>query len=237
MSTALRQNDRKIVPRWRDSAIAATTGELDPLSGPAVNRVVEPDELTSRIRDWRRHGSIAFASDLVSAGLVLDAGADGDVIDAVDYIMSLGSSAPEPVRSLAMAVVGESQGHARDPVMTLDDGEGSPKESPEQIRSLKARLKSYPRNGLAWVDMARHYAMLGADKHAIRSMRSALALAPHNRFVLRSAARLYVHIDDAEPGVRVAEEKSCDSKGSLAKSRRNCSCWVNQQDAATIAKH
>ena len=198
MSTVLTQNDRKIVPRWRDSTIAATTGELEPLSRPTVARFVGPDELTPRVVDWRGHGSVAFASDLVSAGLVLDARGNRDVMDAVDYILSRGSSAPVSVRRLAMALVDEPQDRASDPDASTEEGEGLPNESRLQIRSMKSRLRSHPRNGLVWVDMARHYAMLGADRHAIRSMRNGLALAPYNRFVLRSAARLYVHLGDAE---------------------------------------
>jgi tetratricopeptide (TPR) repeat protein len=49
-----------------------------------------------------------------------------------------------------------------------------------------------------WVDLARHYAILGLGKRAARSMDAALRLVPNNRFVLRSAARLYVHINDPE---------------------------------------
>ena len=53
-------------------------------------------------------------------------------------------------------------------------------------------------NSIGWVDMARHYAMLGQLTHAARAMQNGLILAPNSRFILRSAVRLYVHSQDPE---------------------------------------
>ena len=68
---------------------------------------------------------------------------------------------------------------------------------------MKRRLEEHPRNGLLWVDLARRYALLGADKHAARSMQNGLFLAPESRFVLRSAARLYIHLNEPEQAYEI----------------------------------
>jgi tetratricopeptide (TPR) repeat protein len=49
-----------------------------------------------------------------------------------------------------------------------------------------------------WVDLAREYVILGQNRHALYAIRAAVALAPMNRFVLRSAARFHLHEGDPE---------------------------------------
>ena len=73
------------------------------------------------------------------------------------------------------------------------------------MKELRLRAKQYrrwlraePRDSIAWVDLARLYATLGARTHAARCMTIASQLAPDNRFVLRAATRLWVHLDDPE---------------------------------------
>ena len=197
LSTALNPISRKIIPRWRRSAIAATTGELEPLNGLRERRYSGTDELDARIDDWRRGRTEAFASDLASAGLVLDATNDSDVMDAAKHILTLGSAVPAPLRGVALAIEAANEG-TQSTFAHPDDGEGLEMESRRHIHEMKMRLSSHPRNAVLWVDMARQYAMLGANRHAVRSMRNGLAMAQNNRFVLRSAARLFVHLGDHE---------------------------------------
>lgn len=208
LSTALGKVDRRIVPRWRASVVAATTGELDPLWAPESQLLAGTEELTARAGDWRTYRSTSFAADLISAGLVLDSKSDSDVMEAGEYILSLGSEAPEPLRKLAFAVRDKQYQPAYDLADELDEAELLPRVSYDAIRALKARLKVYPQNALLWVDMARHYAMLGANDHALRSIRNGISLAKDNRFVLRSAARLYVHLGDVEQAYDLLRKSS-----------------------------
>jgi len=66
------------------------------------------------------------------------------------------------------------------------------------IHSLKTRLIAQPRDAIGYVDLARNYTTIGQPKQAETAMRKALAIAPNNRFVLRSASRLYCHQGDIE---------------------------------------
>ena len=105
---------------------------------------------------------------------------------------------PPAVRRLAMAV---TDGQPDDTLGAGDAPELSENLSEvlrAQIRSVKSRLRRHPRNGLLWVDLARLYTMIGTDRPAVRAMRIALAIAPDDRFTLRSAARLHVHLSDPE---------------------------------------
>jgi hypothetical protein len=53
-----------------------------------------------------------------------------------------------------------------------------------------------PRDPLLWVDLAREYSILGQTDPARRALRVAVALAPQNRFVLRSTSRFLLHVNE-----------------------------------------
>ena len=84
-------------------------------------------------------------------------------------------------------------------------GESEPPQQETQhraaIHALKRRLQVEPRNGLAWVDLARHYAALGQHDHGRRSISLGLSNACENRFTIGSAVRFWLHHDDPEKGL------------------------------------
>lgn len=197
MSTGLNETPRKIIPRWRDSEIAATTGELEPLAHQLKPRIPSHNELAPRKHDWRANRSVAFATDLISAGLVTGDKHDSDVEEAVEFLLEQDLATESSARRLAEFLAEGETGGCIDIAGPAGD-EGFKESSRHQIQIFKRRVRNNPRNAIAWVDMARHYAVLGADKKALRSITNGLALAPDNRFVLRSAARFYVHNNDPE---------------------------------------
>jgi tetratricopeptide (TPR) repeat protein len=71
-----------------------------------------------------------------------------------------------------------------------------------QIRTLKKKLVSYPRNPVAHVEIARAYVLSGQIEKANQHFRIAIELAPTSRFVLRSAARFDVHRGDLERSLK-----------------------------------
>jgi tetratricopeptide (TPR) repeat protein len=89
-------------------------------------------------------------------------------------------------------------------LQTLDIAADPPTSSPtfaelsKMVSRLRTRLREMPRNPTLFVDLARVYILLGQAEQATRAMRTALGLAPENRFVLRSAARLFLHIKEPE---------------------------------------
>jgi tetratricopeptide (TPR) repeat protein len=64
------------------------------------------------------------------------------------------------------------------------------------IRFWRSRTRLNPTDALAWVELSLNHTINGALRHAERDMRTALFLAPTNRHVLRSAARLFLHLND-----------------------------------------
>jgi tetratricopeptide (TPR) repeat protein len=71
-------------------------------------------------------------------------------------------------------------------------------EAERTIRNSRTRLREGPRNVAGWLDLSLANCVLGQTDAARRAMKVALALAPNHRVILRSAARLLVHLDDTE---------------------------------------
>jgi tetratricopeptide (TPR) repeat protein len=65
---------------------------------------------------------------------------------------------------------------------------------PAALHDLRYRLRGNPRNAVRWADLARLYTIVAQPDKARQAVRIALALAPNDRYVLRSAARLAVHL-------------------------------------------
>ena len=67
-----------------------------------------------------------------------------------------------------------------------------------QVRTFRDLLRTEPRDPITWVELSHAYALLGIKEQAERSMTIALQLAMNNRFIIRSASRLWIYLDDPE---------------------------------------
>jgi tetratricopeptide (TPR) repeat protein len=183
LSSFVEEKDRKIIPRWRTFSQTITRGELDPLNtSPSV--IIPDENFQRKVRDWEQNPTLPFASEVVAGAIVL--GKESDAVKAADFIVSLGDNVPVAVRKVAIQIVNPAN---RDAETNEEDA---------QARGLRERLYEDPRSSVAWVDLALHYARLGALRRAQRAMDTAVELAPNNRFILRSAARFFVHVNDPE---------------------------------------
>jgi len=184
---------RQVIPRWRTLRETLRRRELDSVVPTRAYQTGAPDFLAQKLIDWKQHQTVGHASDLVGAGVAL--GREGEVTGAARFLLLDDVYAPSWARELAV--------HALD---APENGEiVAPKpaamEAPYlhgQVRSLRQRLRIEPRDPILWVELSRVYAILGLGEQAGRCMSIALQLATTNRFVLRSACRLFVHLGDPE---------------------------------------
>lgn len=200
MTAQQKQVDRKVVPRWHSLSAAARQGEFTSLrerqTEPTFPSEVRDQSLRHRIRDWEHHRSPAFAADLVAAALVL--GSSDEALEAARYLAEA-DSAPLG-RKLARRLLGEEVGalFRGDDIDAFDSDEAR-----LRIQEVKKALVLDPRTALLWGELARWYAAIGQKPKASESMGIALALTPDDRFLLRSAARLDLHLDDPERAHRL----------------------------------
>lgn len=226
MIGAPKDESRRLIPRWRPLSKTAASGELaQPLlssgrlaTGATAHTPAKRElrtltsDFAAKLLTWRHDRSIATASELVSAGLVL--GVEDEVFHAADFILGLKNNPFPWVTSIAdcvRSVNAEPPTGAGLTVLPIDGGTAPT--TPDHRRMLETieiseqrrRLYVYPRNAIAWLQMALSYSNLGQIQQAQRAFSRALSLAPANRYVLRSGARLLVHLlrpDDANELLR-----------------------------------
>lgn len=199
MKTPLEGVERRVVPRWRPTALAATLpGGLPLVTGSQRQLVIRGDEagLERLQRAFLGKQTFPFAADLLSAAV---ASGQADLAhDAAEVIIVEARSLPPALVDLAQHVLGRKPIAGRQRELPPDTARST-------IRALRSRLNRYDSNALDWVDLALAYVSLGQRKKAERAVRAALGLSSSNRHVLRSAARYFVHAGD--PGRALATLK------------------------------
>lgn len=189
--------NRKVIPRLRDFKTTLSLGELRSAVPGAVRNIPPDTSIDDEIEDWENNRSLSFATDVVGSGFVL--GLTDKIQDAADFILSDEAQATDLQKRIAR--------QAKDPeysvhLTTVDEATSDSidliNHSREQVSKYRGQLRHAPRNPVKLVELSREYATLGSIKKAIRAMDTAVALAPTNRFVLRSATRLYVHAGEID---------------------------------------
>lgn len=191
MSSPSDNSQRKIIPRWRDFNSTTRLGELKSASGSIPRLFLSPLSKHPTYSDWKEEPSLWNALDLIGSAIVSnEVPAAGEALQQVRN----DPSTPELAKSLLSEI--DSQFGKSDPSEAVTG-----KECPEiygEIRRAKHRLAEFPWDAIEWVELARGYTTLGIRRKAERSIRAALQIAPQNRYVLRSAARFYVHIGELD---------------------------------------
>lgn len=189
-------NGRNVIPRLRDFKTTLLLGELKSVASRTATLVEIPESaLDDLISDWNEHRSLAFAADLVGSGFSL--GRSEEIREAANFILE-GDSSTELQKRIARQSVDPEFCSA---IVTTPENISSKdliNLSREQVRNHRRNLGFSFRNPIRLVELAREYATLGSIAKAVRTMNVAVALAPANRYVLRSAARLYVHAGELD---------------------------------------
>ena len=193
MAVFSKDENRNIIPRWRTYEVTRRTKELDSVAAPPVHRLVVSDFLASKIVDWQRNRTVAHASDLVGAALTL--GREQEVAEAARFLLREDLSVTSWARELAERALSRDL-ESNETVVSTTMVEKSTLH--EQIRTLRNLVRTEPNDPITWVDLSRSYACVGLSEQAARNMTVALKLAIDNRFVLRSASRLWVNLGDPE---------------------------------------
>ena len=193
MSGFKKDEDRNVIPRWRSFNHTIEFGELNSTLPADSNKIeLVSDFLSEKKSSWLKHRTVGHASDLVGAALTL--GREAEATEAAEYIVNQNVMVSPWARELAKRVLGGSKGLRNVPeAMTTTSSILYSK-----IRKLRSKLKLESRDPITWVELSLLYITLGLENQAERCMIIALELAPTNRYVLRSACRLWLHIGNSE---------------------------------------
>lgn len=198
--------DRKIVPNWRPFQETSYLGELSFCYSPSNIHHYPIDEY---VNSWRDNRQILFASELLSAAVSNDQLNISEVKDAASFILQNKSKANYAQIELAEVILESPE------IDIIKVGIDKILEKLSQIQDIQIRIKQlkykinrFPYNPILYVEIARNYIMLGQKEKARFNMNIALHLAPNNRYVTRSAVRMYIHLDDMEQAHSVITNNS-----------------------------
>lgn len=185
---------RLVIPKWRKFCLTAEAGDLAAAAAKPKRRSTENlgtpvrGQLPRRLSQFRKTPSIISAAEAVMAALV--AGEPQSAVSAAEFLRD--SHATPELKRLARAICCPNPA---DQSLTQFDENKDAGQSTHfaAIREARARLVLEPRNAVQWIDIALSYIAINADQRARRAISAALGLAPNDRFVLRAAARYFVH--------------------------------------------
>lgn len=189
------QPKRRLVPRWRSLATTLRSKELSTpgrlVRSPAVGTDLHP-ELLMRLERWQLNPGLVTAAELVEAAIV--EGREQEAVDAARRLVNIDKQAAPLIRDTAAKLL-QRTGHSADvPLEAVNT---------PLARSPRLLTRIHPHDPLAWVELSLQQTIRGAPGAAVRSMLVALGLAPNNRHVLRSAARLFLHQNDPERALSI----------------------------------
>lgn len=90
--------------------------------------------------------------------------------------------------------------------LDLDLSCDEPLDVAKEIQKIRASTKVNNRNPILWCDLGYYYTTLGLTKQATKCYLIALGLNNHNRHVLRSVSRFFLHIDDPGRALNILRE-------------------------------
>lgn len=201
MANLFEKKDRHVLPTWRSFENTSKLGELNGSKNIQFDSTFKPD-ISDLLDDWADHPTIAIAGDVLGAALVGNHHADVTVRSISNFILENKNLAPKAVINAAESILRPREESI---VLSLDIPTTDVTELQDglssiyvKINAIKKELIKNPYNSISWIEIARLYSILGQDKKAIRAIENGISISRTNRFVLRSAARFFVHIGDIE---------------------------------------
>lgn len=199
MGVIYKTEKRRMLPRWRSVESESTALEPSTRTNSAVPGVVFVGDLLEQEESWGAHKSLAHASDLLTSSQVL--GRDHEYQQVARFVLD--HSRPQSLLSrLAESTIHKVDGPAQ------RSGTSKKLESERHDRSiarLRRLLRIESRNAIAWIEIARHYVVVGESKKARRAVLSALAVDKDSRFVVRSSARYFHHADESDYAIKILQ--------------------------------
>ncbi|MBU1702310.1 MAG: hypothetical protein KJ970_09695 [Candidatus Eisenbacteria bacterium] len=194
MSQTFDDTNRQILPRWYPFGIASQLGDLEPVAERETPKISSPMAFAVKAEEWRQKRTLAHALDVVGTALVSGAFHDHDGREAAGFV----SASAESEHSLGRQIAESYLRGGRTPTPSQVDLPFEELANRATIAHLRALTRRFPRSPIVWADLAYRYALAGEKSKSVRSMDIAVFLAPDNRFILRSAARCFLHLDQAD---------------------------------------
>lgn len=193
MNISFKEEKRHVIPRWRDFQTTLKLNELNSYNTTVEKIDYDISPLLKKQYEWQKNKSLVYATDLVASALVF--GKYNYAKDAAEYILNNDELVSELSIKQAKIILGEKNicsicnYKSQEDILNNNHLGG-------KINALKRSLYNDQYNSIVWADLSREYAIIGKINKALKCMKVALNLTPENRYILRSANRLYIHAGD-----------------------------------------
>ena len=185
---------RRLIPRWRFSRDYGRSAEFQGYPRRKSHFVPECQFLDDRLSNWRASRSIVTAADAVACGLTYDR--VSAVREPAEFLLDNADRTLAHVIRMAKAAMPTPESEHFDEQQLPKPNVDAKSQAIAVVREKRLHLREYPKNPLAYIDMARGYAILGQTTQAKMALRCALSLAPDHRVTLRLSSRFLVHVGD-----------------------------------------
>lgn len=201
MANFIIEQDRRVIPNWRSFGNTVALGELDTFK-QKVPAQDNPFQINEYIIDFNLNKTIVHASELLSAAISNNV-LTQEVISAAEFILKNSSKASRLQILLANQILNPEDVQKKYTECNNDDKllkffENQNDRIRKKIHDTKKTLQHYSQNPILYVELSRYYSIAGEETKSINAMKIAMHLAQENRFVLRSATRLFVHYHTEE---------------------------------------
>lgn len=212
MNLPYEKKDRRVVPNWRYYETTLAAGELD-IWKKVPSTKGNPYPIDDYIGLWKEHHSIYRAGDLLSAAIT-NGSEDVDVVkDAASFILKNEDTSTSSLISTAKKVLGVNSSDNSQSKFEIDRlRECTDIEDIKHfIHNVRQRLHFMPYNPFLYVDLARAYILIGQTQKATESILNAMHFGGTDRFVARSAARFFLHMQDKDMALEAIRAKGAVS--------------------------
>jgi tetratricopeptide (TPR) repeat protein len=206
MTNIYELKNRQLVPNWRDFKRTIKIGELG-LKNKSKQLIVDNSDIKL---DWANNKTIGVAADLINNSFVSSELYSSELEEAIKFVETNSIDASNSLLTLIQQIKNELNPKNEDSTKVLERNI----QSMEEFNSLfddkivnriisktKNLTRNYHDNAIYWIELARLYTIKGQLKQAEKCVTIALNLAPDNRFVLRSAVRFFIHIEEEERAI------------------------------------
>lgn len=202
MSSKKIDENRKLIPRWKLFDISVETGEVENLTRSSCEKL-DDEFYEEKLLEWRNEKNLVSASGLIGSGLINADIKNPLVQEAANFII-LHSNEASSTNILSAKIV-------KDEIPKADISSAlllckDPKLYQGHVRRLRLILKEYPNDPIVWMDLAFNHTALGNLKKARKCVLTAITLNKFNRFIVRGAARFFLHLDEYDFALRIVRQ-------------------------------
>ncbi|MGA2143159.1 MAG: hypothetical protein ABSG94_12170 [Brevinematales bacterium] len=185
--------NRQLIPRWFIYKFASKLKETQPFNSTTKPKDYNDNEYIKIIGKWKEEKNLLWAIEVLSYAININDYDNLDVKIAAEFVLKNQSKISSLAAELAYNILNYAK--IKEKKITIEPIDEHIKIN---INKIKQALREYPTNPLLWTDLGYYYASLNQLSKAKNSINIAINLGYNNRFILRSASRFFVHVDECD---------------------------------------